>query len=97
MDHEHNESRSENSVFASDPCVRREGPLSEKWLDSTFSISWEAKQTLSKGAYAVTPHFAEVVQLGYVLVRYPYVLARGKPTCDAIWAPLYNFPLQQVL
>ena len=89
----------ENSVFAFNPSVRKghTGPLSEDGLDSTFSISWEAKPPLSKGAYAVTPHFAEGVQLGYVVVRYPYVLVRGRSSCDAMREALYNFPLHEVL
>ena len=89
----------ENSVFSFEPCVRKvhAGPLSQEGLDSTFSISWEAKPPLSKGAYAVTPHFADGVQLDYVVMRFPYVVLRGRPSCDAMRAALYNFPLNEVL
>ena len=89
----------ENSVLADAPTVGKghTGPLSASCVDSTFSISWQALSPLSRGKYSVTPHFAEGVQLGHVIVRYPYILVRGRTACDEVRHALRSLALDEVL
>ena len=73
-------------VFADYPeiDVTSIGELTEMCIDSTFSISWNAIPPLKRGQHAITPHFTEGVQLGWLTVRYPYVLVRGHAMCSRI-------------
>ena len=77
-------------VFADYPEVDRTfiGELTEMNIDSTFSISWSAIPPLKRGQHVITPHFTEGVQLGWLSVRYPYILVRGHAMCDRIRATL---------
>lgn len=73
------------------------GELTEMYIDSTFSISWNAIPPLKRGQHAITPHFTEGVQLGWLTVRYPYVLVRGHAMCSRIRTTLEELTFSGVV
>ena len=79
------------------PWMGHTGPLSEEDITYTFSISWQAKKPLVKGKYKLTPNFSEGVHFGTLAVRYPYVLFRGRLTCDQSRAVLDTINLSAVI
>ena len=89
----------ENGDFATSPSVATGavGVLSEEAIDYTFSLTWDALQPLTEGKYSFTPYFSEGVQNGWVIVRYPYVLLRGRGTCNAVRQVLDSFPFSDVI
>lgn len=91
----------ENNKFVEPPCTCKEklgrGPYGADRVGQTFSMSWDAIPPLSRAKYGVTPHFSQGVQLGYVTLRYPYILARGRATCTQLRAALRTFDLDAVI
>ena len=89
----------ENCEMAEPATVARgnTGPLVMESIDSTFSISWKALAPLCRRKYSVTPHFTEGVQMGYVTVRYPYILVRGRTACNQVRTALQGLPLEKLL
>lgn len=86
ISYESSETDSGVATFKTDPSctTTRTGVPTDEELYSTFSVSWNACPPAHLRHFAVAPSYTDGVQLGYVTVRYPYVLVRGRATCDPI-------------
>lgn len=83
-----------NMNFVAVPTELRKAPGVPKaeQITNTFSLSWEAVPPFSHRKYGHTPVEMEGVRLGYITVRYPYVLVRGIGVCSKIRSLLtYDF------
>ena len=73
------------------------GDLSEASIESSFSISWNAIPPLKRGIHAITPHFTDGVQYGWLTLRYPYALVRGHGMCSRMKEIIDRVELKGVL